>query len=646
MFLPLLATLTIEEGQEPLRWHQLPGLIHSWFGTVGGFALVGLLIWGLVRLVQGPAPARDETRLPWTSRLLVIVVGGCLLAALPTALQVLWNKLDYVAPSAPGGKVESPSLWKDVRPLYLFFCCALMAVLFPVAFNLPRLRVRRIWALSKLSFKEAIRRRVLWVFSLSLLVFLFASWFFPYKDVMPGDQLRNYVGTVYTVMTWLLLLTAGLLAAFSLPADLRNQTIHTIVTKPVERFEIILGRFLGYTFLMTLVLAFMTLVSLVYVARGIDPEAQEESYKARVPVYGDLEIKGGKNVGYEWEYRKYISGGVAEEYALWTFPTLPRHLGDRDTVRCEFTFDIFRTTKGKEENKGVLCSFVFENWECETARPGPGLPELPVRLKEYDEDERNPEALVGRSADPLTPTAVANRLAEKYHFYKIDSKEIFDFHTLFVDIPAGLFKNLPEWEKRRTQGVPPPLRVLVRCDSKTQYLGVAKHDLYLLDANRGFEQNFFKGAVGLWYRLCLVIGVAVTCSTYLSGVISFLATMFLYVAGLIADFIRTVAEGKAMGGGPLEAFFRLSRREHPSLPLDQSPILAVIQNTDKVFEWLLAKFLNLIPQVSVFDLTDMVAEGFDISGSGLLMNGLVLAGYLLPCLILAFYLMRAREVAA
>jgi hypothetical protein len=56
--------------------------------------------------------------------------------------------------------------------------------------------------------------------------------------------------------------------------------------------------------------------------------------------------------------------------------------------------------------------------------------------------------------------------------------------------------------------------------------------------------------------------------------------------------------------------------------------------------------LNVIPRVDVFDLTDYVAEGFDISGSGLLLHGVVLVGYLLPCLVLAFYLMRAREVAA
>ena len=43
-------------------------------------------------------------------------------------------------------------------------------------------------------------------------------------------------------MNVLLISVGMLLAAFSIPTDIKNLTIHTIVTKPVERFEIVLGR--------------------------------------------------------------------------------------------------------------------------------------------------------------------------------------------------------------------------------------------------------------------------------------------------------------------------------------------------------------------------------------------------------------------
>jgi len=240
---------------------------------------------------------------------------------------------------------------------------------------------------------------------------------------------------------------------------------------------------------------------------------------------------------------------------------------------------------------------------------------------------------------------VNNYMAAKYHFFEVSSKEIVDFHTLSVEIPTGLFNNLGAWQALPGRK-PPPLRVVVRCDSRTQYLGVAKYDLYLLDATRGFAQNFYKGAVGLWYRLCLVIAIAVTCSTYLSGIISFLVTLVVYGMGIFIDYIGQVAKHQALGGGPGESFLRLIGREHTSLPLDQSALLTVVQSSDRGFEFGLLIIKALLPDVNRFSLTDLVAEGFNISGLQLSLMGWYLGGYLLLWLVASYYLIRSREVAA
>src|SRR5262249_52308967 len=162
------------------------------------------------------------------------------------------------------------------------------------------------------------------------------------------DQVRNYVTVVYWAMTPLLLVTASLLAAFSIPTDVRQQTIHTVVTKPVHRFEIVLGRFLGFTLLMTLVLAGITTVGLLYVVRGVSPDAAYESFKARSALYGELEFQNterkdkAENVGKEWDYRSYISGPqppAPPQFAVWSID-VPASFVSRDKVRCEFNFDI------------------------------------------------------------------------------------------------------------------------------------------------------------------------------------------------------------------------------------------------------------------------------------------------------------------
>jgi hypothetical protein len=331
------------------------------------------------------------------------------------------------------------------------------------------------------------------------------------------------------------------------------------------------------------------------------------------------------------------------QLAVWEFPGLPASLAGRDKpVRCEFGFDIYRTTKG-QENKGVSCGFAFYTW-----RFRPGSEAL------YQKDRT---ALQGKGAQ--SDAAIDNALAEKYGYFEIPAKEITDYHTLFVEVPPGLFKNaLGEDEERRRElrgsnrPNPPPLEVKVRCNSHTQYVGMAKYDLYLRqdDPDRGAEKwlfaaNFFKGAFGVWLRLGLILGVAVTLSTYLSGVISLILAGVLYLGGMCLEFIQSVAFGKNAGGGPFESIYRLAQRQAGAVPLDESAATRVLWFSDDVFRVFVRAVLYVIPDVDRFDLTPYVAEGFNITGGQLFLHLLLLVGYLLPWGLLAYYLMKWREIA-
>jgi hypothetical protein len=559
--------------------------------------------------------------------------------------------------------------WKPPKTTsdWLFFAggfFALMAIGLPFLADLPRFRARRVWAIARLSIKEALRSKVLLGFSALILVFLFAGWFVPSK---PEDQVRSYVKIVYWTMTPLLLFSAGLLASFSIPTDIRSMNIHTIVTKPVERFEIVVGRFLGYVLLMTVVLIVMTAASLLYVFRGVDEDAKFESLRARVPIYGDrMEMfdakgrTGGISVGREWEYRNYIVGGRNSRMrAIWSFDDLPRALATTaEGVPCEFSFDIFRSHKG-EENRGVLCRLSFESWRWDP------------------NDAAAVEAADRVKSDPV-------KASERFGVYAPSPLEIFDYHTMAMRVPAGVFQNQfaskeelasradqlkqkgqldpTEQEELRCltrdvarlqsfeqEGRPrPPMTIVVRCSSPGQYLGIAHHDLYMLSGEKMFAINFFKGAAGLWFLLCLVIGISVACSTYLSGVISGMVTAFLLIAGIFGEgeFIQSLAEGKEQGGGPAEAMIRLANQSAIAAQLEETPIVKVAGFYDEVFRYVLKFFIKLLPNVNRYFLTDYLASGFDISEWQLFVdNFLPMAGYLLPWAILAYYLMKTREVA-
>jgi len=73
----------------------------------------------------------------------------------------------------------------------------------------------------------------------------------------------------------------------------------------------------------------------------------------------------------------------------------------------------------------------------------------------------------------------------------------------------------------------------------------------------------------------------------------------------------------------------------------------VLLALDDAYRWYLRRVLSAIPDVTRYDLTAYVANGFDISwGQVLFADTLIpLLGYLLPCAILAYYLMNEREIA-
>lgn len=643
----LFATLILE--REPMQLADLPQAVMNWLQSAGALASLGLFLFFLIKgrgrfaEMFRSEGRKTEARAASLGTLLT-VLSWFGFAVLGVMFAASWIGIGSVANALPGSGGVQATLGD-----YIFAAAGLLALLV-VAFPVLRavlfdIRFARIWAVARLSLKEAVRQKWVAVFGAMAIIFLFADWFVPYKA---EDQVRNYVRVLYWSMSPLFLLMAALVGSFSLPADIKSLTIHTVVTKPITKFEVVLGRYLGYAVLLTIALFAVGILSLGYIWRGVTTEAQTESFTARVPIYGFLGFinSRGDSVGREWDYRKYISGqqlagGGKKQYAAWFFTDLNDvSPGPNNKVRFEFAFDIFRLTKG-EENKGVYCTFTFA--------PG-AMPYTEVEKRiDAMRQERGKRGVKSDGKTPGPDLDIA--LAKEFLVYQIPGFEVTDYHTQSVEVPYELIQKLRDVHAARPGGEGPtaPMQVLVSIDrtSQSQMLGVARHDFYLLAGENWFYANFIKGLIGLWFCVLLVLGVAVACSTYLSGVIAFLCTGFLFFAGLFVPDIRSLAEGRSFGGGPAEALTRILTRTSIAAPLDESSAVTVVRGTDAAFRWWLRLVLNLIPDVSRYDLHQYVANGFNISWGGNLFtdNLLPLLGYLIPWAILAFYLINYREIA-
>lgn len=685
---PLFGLLILE--RDPYVFENFPGLLQAWLQDAGGFAALGLVGYLIYALRTPTAQVESaKARAGVSGFMLLMAVLALLCYAAYAAIMIVnytserdigidrVNHRFYTSDPTAFVKYVPPGFSPQLLPLLLMTggLCSLLGIGQPFVASLFRLRYRRIGALTRLAFKESIRNRLVWAFVVFLIPFLFPiTWFFPGK---PENELRSIVVWTAAITQFLLLFVSGLIGSFAIPNDVKNQNIYTIVTKPVERFEIILGRFFGYLGLMSLVLLVMTALSWVFIATTkLDDKAKEETYRARAPVRGALLFssrKGdmeGVNVGREFDYRKYIAGDPASsQRAIWSFPRVPSGLTrDRDHVPCEFTFDIFRLTKG-EENHGVDVTVRVVSWQCKQRPPsdpkdGTWKWEKPEQEAAYKEDARkwvgelpgvspqtaqNPEAVLAQAKPGMPAWDVVNKLAEKYGYYEIAGREIFDYHPETIAIPVGVFQNAvkdsPKPEK--DQPAPPLVQVYVKCQSAGQMLGMAEGDLYFLEGERPFGLNYFKAAFGLWCRVALVLGLAVCLSTYLAGVISFLGTLFLYLAGYAVEHLMDLASGKPASGGAATSMNKILRAEMASAPSDPTnPLTGALDSFDLGFAWFIRRFINLVPDVYGSSWTDYLKEGFDVPAEYLIMNLLVTTAYLLPWFILGYYMLRSREIAA
>src|SRR5947199_7538455 len=133
--------------------------------------------------------------------------------------------------------------------------------------DLPRFSPRRTWAVARLAIQEAIRNRVLVGFGVFIVLLLVAGMFL---DVENSNPARVYLSFVLTSTNYLVLLMALLLSAFSLPNDIKNRTIYTVVTKPIRASEIVIGRTLGFGLVCTAMLVLMGGISYGFVTWSLD----------------------------------------------------------------------------------------------------------------------------------------------------------------------------------------------------------------------------------------------------------------------------------------------------------------------------------------------------------------------------------------
>ena len=173
-------------------------------------------------------------------------------------------------------------------------------IIFQIIPDFLRTSPGRIFALAKLAVQETLRKKIIFVaFGIFAAMLLGGGWFLNTNSRHP-DQV--YIGFVYFGTQLLLGMFGLLIATFSLPADIKNRTIYTVVTKPVRSSEIVIGRILGFGFVGTVLLLLIWITSYLFVERGLNhSHSLAETTFTKVEKTGESSIIGGR-VSLDTEY--------------------------------------------------------------------------------------------------------------------------------------------------------------------------------------------------------------------------------------------------------------------------------------------------------------------------------------------------------
>jgi ABC-type transport system involved in multi-copper enzyme maturation permease subunit len=111
----------------------------------------------------------------------------------------------------------------------------------------------RVWAIARLTFAEGVRMRIVLVFLVVLVILVLRMPFTLRGDETLTGRLQNFLSYSLGALGALLSLATVFFSCSTLATELRECSLHLVVTKPVSRFQILLGKWLGVNLLNLLI---------------------------------------------------------------------------------------------------------------------------------------------------------------------------------------------------------------------------------------------------------------------------------------------------------------------------------------------------------------------------------------------------------
>jgi hypothetical protein len=150
------------------------------------------------------------------------------------------------------------------------------------------------WVIARNTFGDALRKRVLLIFLLLAFVMLTLALLLNYFTAR--EQGTIFKSTQLTIILIFGALIAITTAVFLIPNEVERRTIYSVLSKPVQRWEFFLGKFLGGALTVGFMVGLMSvaLMLVVFVLAAKPPTSALDNQTAQTAVnVGDWMKRGG-----------------------------------------------------------------------------------------------------------------------------------------------------------------------------------------------------------------------------------------------------------------------------------------------------------------------------------------------------------------
>lgn len=375
-----------------------------------------------------------------------------------------------------------------------------------------KIAMNSIWAVATNTVRQALRMKVVAVFIILLLILLPVMGTSMTGDGTIKGRLQTFVSYGLSLTSLLLCLLTIAVSIYSVASDITQRQIYTVLTKPVRRFQLLLGKLLGVIFLdIVLLVLFSAIIYTIAIYMPklfkTDPETlnrlNNEFFTARASLtppeidvseevleaYNELERTGQLLPGYSKQGTIELLTGrkILEKRAA--------------SVGRELVWQ-FHNVKPLDPEQNLFIRFKYDV----SVNP----PDLSVYGRWIVGDDRQVD--YGTALETPIYTFDRKDLIRTFHEIEVPADAVADDNYLAVG-----FLNVP---LNNTVVIFPPedgLEVLYKADS--------------------FTANFARGALLILFRLIFLASLGILAATFLSFPVAILFCLVIFLTGTINGFI-------------------------------------------------------------------------------------------------------------